>query len=79
LLTFEISYILNAVSIPQEPFKNHTKFSSLRDAKHLELFLKEYVSATKGYVVCQVAQPQMLSESIEAISWRDLIQKLSAW
>jgi predicted AAA+ superfamily ATPase len=52
---------------------------SLRDAKHLELFLSEYPSATKGYVVCQVSRPQMLSESIEAISWRDLVQRLSAW
>lgn len=50
-----------------------------RDAKHLELFLNEYPSATRGYVVCQVSRPQVLSEGIEAISWRDLLQKLSTW
>jgi predicted AAA+ superfamily ATPase len=50
---------------------------SLRDAKHLELFLKEYPTATKGYVVCQVDRPQILSDGIEAISWQDLMQRLS--
>ncbi|MBM3191370.1 MAG: ATP-binding protein [Chlamydiae bacterium] len=52
---------------------------SQRDAKHLELFLKEYPNATKGYVVCQVSRPQLLSEGIEAISWKDLLQRLSTW
>ncbi len=51
----------------------------LRDAKHLELFLREYPSAKKGYVVCQVPRPQVLAENVEAISWRDLLQKLSTW
>ncbi len=52
---------------------------SLRDAKHLELFMKEYPLATKAFVVCRVPRPQLLAENIEAISWRDLIQKLSNW
>lgn len=56
-----------------------TDSPSLRDAKHLELFLREYSSATKAYVVCRVARPQMLAEGIEAISWRDLMHRLSAW
>jgi uncharacterized protein len=52
---------------------------TLRDAKHLELFLREYPLATQAYVVCQVSRPQILSKGIEAISWRDLLQKLSTW
>lgn len=52
---------------------------SPRDSKHLELFLKEYPSAKKAYVVCRVPRPQLLSEGVEAISWRDLPQKLSNW
>ena len=52
---------------------------SLRDAKHLELFLKEYPLAKRGYVVCRVKQSQMLANGIEAISWRDLIQRLASW
>lgn len=52
---------------------------TLRDAKHLQLFLKEYPTATKGYVVCRVLRPQLLADGIEAISWRDLIQRLSIW
>ena len=57
-----------------------TETPSKRDAKHLELFLKEYSSAAKqAYVVCRVNHPQMLSDKIEAISWKDLIKRLSTW
>lgn len=52
---------------------------SQKDAKHLELFLNEYPTATQAYVVCQVTHPQTLSEGIEAISWRDLTQRLRDW
>lgn len=52
---------------------------SYQDAKHLETFLKEHPTASQGYVVCRVSQPQMLSESIEAISWKDLTQRLNNW
>lgn len=56
-----------------------TEKPSYRDAKHLELFLNEYSTTTQAYVICQVAQPQMLSKNIEAISWKDLIHKLNSW
>lgn len=52
---------------------------SVRDAKHLKLFLREHPSSTKAYVVCRVDRPQMLAEGIEAISWRDLMHRLSTW
>jgi len=52
---------------------------SLRDAKHLELFLNEYPKAKKGYIVCQVSHNQILSKNIEAISWKDIIKKLNNW
>lgn len=50
---------------------------SMQDAKHLALFLREYPSAKKAYVVCRVPHPQVLSEGIEAISWKDLTQILT--
>ncbi len=56
-----------------------TDTPSYRDAKHLEVFLREYPSATQAYVVCQVSQPQMLLEGIEAISWEDLTNRLKNW
>lgn len=56
-----------------------TNTPSNRDAKHLELFLNEYPTASEAYVVCQVSQPQVLSAGIEAISWKDLMNKLNAW
>lgn len=55
-----------------------TDSPSTRDAKHLALFLKEYPQAKNGIVVCRVSKPQVLGEGIEAISWRDLYQKLSS-
>lgn len=56
-----------------------TNTPSKADAKHLQLFLKEYANAKKGYVVCQVERPQMLADNIEAIPWQDLIDRLGAW
>lgn len=56
-----------------------TQSPSIRDAKHLQLFLSEYPIAKSAYVVCRVPRPQILAEGIEAISWRDLIQRLSNW
>ncbi len=56
-----------------------TETPSNRDAKHLELFLHEYKIATRAYVVCRVSKPQTLSERIEAISWKNLMDKLNAW
>ncbi len=75
----EIDWVLrrNEALLPIEV--KWTNTPSYRDAKHLELFLSEYPTATQGYVVCQISHPQILSEGIEAISWRDLIKKLSDW
>lgn len=56
-----------------------TDTPSYREAKHLETFLKEYPKASRGYVVCRVDHPQLLSERIEAISWKDLVDKLDHW
>ncbi len=56
-----------------------TDSPSPRDAKHLALFLRDYPQAKKGFVVCRVPNPQVLADGIEAISWRDLYQKLDSW
>ncbi len=55
-----------------------TDSPSPRDAKHLSLFLRDYPQAKKGFVVSRVPNPQVLGEGIEAISWRDLYQKLDS-
>lgn len=56
-----------------------TNTPSFRDAKHLELFLREHPKISRGYVVCRVSHNQILSNKIEAISWKDLIKKLYDW
>ncbi|GAB5411926.1 MAG: ATP-binding protein [Chlamydiales bacterium] len=53
-----------------------TESPSSRDAKHLELFLREYPQAKKAFVVCRVKKPQLLKERIEAISWKQLYEVL---
>jgi len=75
----EVDWVLNRNQSLLPIEVKWTDNPSLRDAKHLDLFLKEYPSATQAYVVCRVSQPQVLSENIEAISWKDLTQRLSSW
>ena len=53
-----------------------TESPSLRDAKHLQLFMQNYPNAKKAFVVCRVSKPQMLEKNIEAISWNDLYQRI---
>lgn len=75
----EVDWLLSASNrlLPIEV--KWTENPSYRDAKHLEVFLQEYPTASQGYVVCRVEQPQVLSNKIEAISWKDLPKKLQAW
>ncbi len=56
-----------------------TDTPSPRDAKHLSLFLRDYPQAKKGLVVCRISTPQILGDGIEAVSWRDFIEKLDFW
>lgn len=52
---------------------------SHKDAKHLELFLKEYPEAKQAYVVCRISRAQKLAKGVIAIPWQDLITKLNTW
>jgi predicted AAA+ superfamily ATPase len=42
------------------------------DARHLELFMKLFPKAKRGYVVCRCREPRQLSEKIQAIPWESL-------
>lgn len=75
----EVDWLLNRNEALLPIEVKWTKTPSYRDAKHLEVFLSEYPTATQAYIVCQVSQPQILSKGIEAISWKDLITKLNDW
>lgn len=75
----EVDWLLNRNNTLLPIEVKWTSTPSSRDAKHLELFLKEYSTATQAYVVCQVSQPQILSDNIEAISWKDLVSRLNDW
>jgi predicted AAA+ superfamily ATPase len=44
---------------------------TLRDARHLHVFLEEY-GAQRGLIVCSAPRPLQLSNSVTAIPWRDL-------
>ena len=45
---------------------------TLKDAKHLCVFLKEYPQARKGFIVCQTPRPIKLAKNILAIPWASL-------
>jgi predicted AAA+ superfamily ATPase len=42
------------------------------DARHLELFMKHFPKAKRGYVVCRCREVRQLSENIQAIPWESL-------
>lgn len=46
--------------------------ATLQDAKHLQLFLKEYENTKNGYIVCRVEQKIKLAENIYALPWREV-------
>jgi len=56
-----------------------TDSPSLRDARHLTLFMKEHTEVKKGYIVCQASLPQTLDPKIEAVSWKNLPEILQKW
>lgn len=43
---------------------------TLKDVRHLEVFLSEYPSAKAGYLVCQIPRKMKLSEKIMALPWQ---------
>lgn len=45
---------------------------SSSDIRHLEVFMSEYASANKGYLVCQVPRKAHLSKNIIALPWQSL-------
>lgn len=45
---------------------------TLKDARHLQLFLEEYDEAKQGYIVCQTPRKMKLAENIYAIPWQEL-------
>jgi uncharacterized protein len=49
-----------------------TENPSLSDIRHLEVFLSEYKSAKKGYIVCQIPRKANLSDRVIAIPWQSI-------
>lgn len=46
-----------------------TTLPTLRDAKHLRIFLNEYPSAKKGFIICQTPHPMQITDAIVALPW----------
>lgn len=49
-----------------------TEVPAPRDARHLEVFLREYPSASAGFVVCRTPRAVRLGDRIRAVPWQDL-------
>jgi len=53
-----------------------TDSPSVSDAKHLQIFLDEYKTAEKAWIVCQTPRKIKLSDRITAIPWQSLPELL---
>lgn len=53
-----------------------TQTPTLKDARHLISFMKEYPVKTQGFIVCQTPYPVALTDKILAIHWSDLAKIL---
>lgn len=45
---------------------------TLSDARHLELFLKEYPESKRGFILCRTPHPMKISNRITALPWERL-------
>lgn len=56
-----------------------SKTPQLTDTKHLQIFLREYEEASKGYIICRCLRPIKLTDNITALPWQEigsLVQEL---
>lgn len=56
-----------------------TNKPSLKDAKHLRVFISEYSKAKDGLIICNSDISQQLDTNIRAIHFKQLTQELNKW
>ena len=68
----EVDWVIDqaGVHIPVEV--KWTEHPSTSDTRHLQLFLSEYPTATKGFLVCRIPRPMQLTEQVTAIPWHSI-------
>ena len=49
-----------------------TDMPTARDVRHVEVFLREYKEADRGYLVCRAPRRVRLSDRVTAVPWQDL-------
>ncbi len=49
-----------------------TKTPDARDVRHVEVFLREYPDAPRGYLICRTPRRVRLSDRITALPWQEL-------
>lgn len=49
-----------------------TDTPSIKDARHLKIFLEEYPKAKHGYIICRTPHRMKIADNITAISWEEL-------
>lgn len=73
----EVDWVLDtgAAYIPVEV--KWTDLPTAQDAKHLQVFLKEYSEAKQGFIICRTPHPMKISENIMALPWENLTEVFS--
>ena len=51
---------------------------SLKDAKHLHLFLDEYPNTENAYIICRIPRKTKLANNIYALPWQDILELFPA-
>ena len=65
----EVDYVIDTGNnlVPIEV--KYTDQPGLKDAKHLNIFLKEYPRADKGYIVCRCPRPVKIEKQVIGMPW----------
>jgi predicted AAA+ superfamily ATPase len=68
----EVDYVLenSGKYIPIEV--KWTEEPSIKDARHLQKFLSDYVNSDKGFIICRTPQAVEIAENIVALPWQNL-------
>ena len=74
----EVDWVVQSTNLLVPIEVKWTDSPTIKDARHLKLFLAEYPEASLGYIVCRVQRPIKLGDRIHVVPWQDLASILES-
>lgn len=68
----EVDWVIDQDSVYTPLEVKWTENPGPGDIRHLEVFLSEYQSAQKGFLICRVPRKTKLSDRVDALPWQSL-------